>query len=575
VRFQPFRSTTAACALALALAAATVSRAQAPATAPAAGPVAVVAITSYDKLMADVDWLGTLMQAPGASQMVDGYLTQMTGGQGLAGLDKSKPIGLVVNLAPGPMPMPIVAAYVPVTDQAQLLGMLQTVLGVTNQDMGNGILQVNAMGQDVYAKSAGGYMLVAMAPEALAAMPADPAALIGPLTQQYDVAVQVNVQNVPEALRQQAVGMLGGLAQNVQKQPNESDTDFQARQQAVQAQIQDVQAKVRDLDQLRLGLSIAGDEQRVYFDVNALATPGSALAKEMTEDANVTTNFAGFANDDAAVALSAASNVNGLRAAQMEQFLANVRAQLSRSIDAEAPAELREGIRGSIGEIFDAVLTTLKAGKVDGGAVVFASPDAVRGVAGGLILEPAKIEAALKSLGETLAKAGDSDLPKINWGAETHGDIAFHTAAIPVKDDEAKILFGDQLDVVVGLGGQSAYVAWGKDAAATLKQVIDANGAAPNQATKPMELTIAVSKIVDAAKSVAKPDAKPVLEIVSSVLASAGGKDHAIVSSQVVDNGTQFRIEVEQGVIQAIATASMMQAMGGGQATPPPVSAEQ
>ena len=114
-----------------------------------------------------------------------------------------------------------------------------------------------------------------------------------------------------------------------------------------------------------------------------------------------------------------------------------------------------------------------------------------------------------------------------------------------------------------------------KDAAATLKQVIDANGAAPNQATKPMTLTVTVSKIIDAAKSVAKPDAKPMLDTVSSVLANAGGKDHAIVSSQVVDNGTQFRVEVEQGVIQAIATASMMQAMGGGQATAPPVSAGQ
>lgn len=160
-------------------------------------------------------------------------------------------------------------------------------------------------------------------------------------------------------------------------------------------------------------------------------------------------------------------------------------------------------------------------------------------------------------------------------GAETHGDIAFHTTAIPVKDDQAKLLFGDKLDVVVGLGGQSAYVAWGKDAATNLKQVIDANGASPNQAIKPMTLTVTLSKIIDAAKSVAKPEAKPTLEMVSSILAGAGGKDHAIVSSQVVDNGTQFRVEVEQGVIQAITTAAMMQSMGGGQATRPPVSAGQ
>jgi hypothetical protein len=574
VRFQPFRSTTAACALAIALAAATVSRAQAPATAPAAGPVAVVAITSYEKLMADVDWLGGLMNMPGASQMVDGMLMQATGGQGLAGLDKTKPIGLVVNLAPGPFPMPIVAAYVPVTDQAALLGLLQKVLGVTNQDMGNGVLQVNAMGQDVYAKNAGSYMLVAMTPDGLGAMPADPAAVIGPLTQQYDVAVQINVQNVPEALRQQAVTGMAAAAQGV-KLPNESDSDFAARQQLMQAQAEATTMLVRELDQVRLGLSIAGEEQRVYFDTNLLAQPGTQLAQELTQDSDATTNFAGFANADAAVSLSAASKVSGMRAAQMEQVIAQVRAKATQSIDAEAPADLREPIKTSVGQLLDAILETVKAGKVDGGAVVFAAPDAVSGVAGGLMLDPAKIESALKNLSETLAKAGDSDMPQITWGAEKHGDIAFHTTAVPVKDDEAKVLFGDQLDIVVGLGGQSAYVAWGKNAAATLKQVIDANGAAPNQATKPMTLTVTVGKIIDAAKSVAKPEAKPMLEMVSSMLAGAAGKDHAVVSSQVVDNGVQYRVEVEQGVIQAIATAAMMQSMGGGQPGPAPVGAGQ
>jgi hypothetical protein len=403
-------------------------------------------------------------------------------------------------------------------------------------------------------------------------MPADPTAVLGPLTQQYDVAVQFNVQNLPAAIRQQATAALASAQQSLAKQPNESDSDFQARQQALQTQIDATNQMLTELDQVKLGLAIAGEEQRVYLDVNLLALPGTKLAQEMAESANATTNFAGFANPDAAVNLSFAGKVTGANAAQMEQTLAQVRAKLSESIDQEAPAEARDAIRASVGQFIDAILATVKAGTVDGGAVVMASPDAVTGVAGGLILEPAKIEAGLKSLAESMAKTGDNDMPEIKWNAESHSDIAFHTMQIPVKDDEAKKIFGDQMDVVVGLGGQSAYVAWGKNAAAALKQVIDASAEMPKQATLPLKLTVTVSKIIDTAKSVAPDDKKPVLEMVSSMLASAAGKDHVIIAAQPVENGAQIRFELEQGVIQAIATSAMMNSMGGAQA---PVGAGQ
>ena len=55
----------------------------------------------------------------------------------------------------------------------------------------------------LYAKNAGGWTLMSMAPSMLEGMPADPgAAVCGPLTAEYDLAVQVNVQNVPSRWRQ-------------------------------------------------------------------------------------------------------------------------------------------------------------------------------------------------------------------------------------------------------------------------------------------------------------------------------------------------------------------------------------
>lgn len=552
MRNKSFRWMTGAFGLTLALAAATgAAFAQAPAE---LKPVAVIAINSYEKLMQDVDYLGGLVQMPGASQMVDQQVGAFTGGAGLAGFDKTKPIGVLVDMS---MMFPNIAAYLPVTDQSALLGILQP-FGVTSKAMGNGVTQINAMGQDAYAKTAGGWMVLGMSPDTLNGVPADPTPALTALTQQYDVAVQFNIQNLPQALRMQATAAMNAAQQGLTKLPGESDAAFASRQQALQTQIANTTRMLQELDQVDLGLAIAGEEQKVYLDINFIALPGTALAKELSEGAAATTNFAGFAQPDAAGSLAFAGKVSGVNAAQFEQALAQVRTKLSESIDAEAKPEQREALRSAVGEFLDAILATIKSGSIDGGAVVFAEPGAAVGVAGGLITEPAKIESGLKKLAGALANAGTDKLPEIKWNADKHGDIAFHTMQVPVTDEKAKAMFGEQIDVVVGLGGQSAYVAWGHNAADALKKVIDASAAAPGQATTPFKLTLTASKIVNALKSVADEDKKPVFEMVSGMLAGAGGKDHVNVIGRPIANGMQMRFEVEQGVIQAIATSAMM-----------------
>jgi hypothetical protein len=199
--------------------------------------------------------------------------------------------------------------------------------------------------------------------------------------------------------------------------------------------------------------------------------------------------------------------------------------------------------------------------------VVFAEPNSLGGVVGGLVLDPAKIEASLKQLAET--HAGQPNMPAIAWNAAKHGDIAFHTVKVPVPDEEAKALFGDQLDLIVGLGGQSAYFAWGRNADANLKQVIDGSAAARGQEGTPMKLTVTVGKMIKMLASVADEGDKPMLELASSILDGAAGKDHVIASSQPVENGTLVRLEIEQGVIQAAATTAMMGGMSGAGAAPP------
>ena len=62
-------------------------------TAQTAKPVLVVSFPSYEKLMADVDFLGQLAGQPNRSQQIEAMIQVFTQGQGLKGLDKTKPWG--------------------------------------------------------------------------------------------------------------------------------------------------------------------------------------------------------------------------------------------------------------------------------------------------------------------------------------------------------------------------------------------------------------------------------------------------------------------------------------------------
>jgi hypothetical protein len=567
-RWPSIRRTAAACGLTLALlASASTARAQTPTSVPPtpAKPVAVVAISSYEKLLADVDFIGALIGMPGVSQMVDGQLTQMTGGKGLAGFDKSRPIGVLVDMS---TMFPNFAGYLPVTDLPALLEVLKP-LQITSIDAGNGVQQITANGQDVYAKSTGTWTLIGMNPAGMDSMPPDPTETLGPLTKNYDAAIQINMQSLPPAMKQQGLAILAQQQQNLPKLEGESDSDYAARQEAVGAQVAETTRVLNELDAVIVGLAIAGEEQKVYLDVLMSALPGSTLATQFAEGAGMTTNFAGFAQEGAAVTAQFAQNINASHVGQMETGLTQIRAQMLKAIERH-PGEKQAPLREALEEIIAAVRATAQGGKADGGATVMLKPAASTVVVGGLIAEPAKIESALKKMHGAMGAAA----PPVSWAAATHGGVTFHTMSVPSEKEPQKAFFGDNIEIVVGLGPKAVYLAIGARAADALKAVIDGSAAAPASAVKPFDLSVSVAQILAMASTTVEEADRAPLAAAAGAMATAPGEDKVHMFAQANDNGMQMRLEIEQGVLKAIAQAGMMQAMGGaggpGPAGPPP-----
>ncbi len=529
-------------------------------------PLAIVTLSGYDEILKDVNFVGSMAGQPQAAQQLEMMLQMFTQNKGLAGLDKTRPLGAIV-LSNGAEFQG--ALCIPVTDTNALLEVLEP-FGVTTEDQGDGTRTVSMGGTQLYLRSQGPWAFLSPMPQSLQNLPDDPGAYFATLAKQYDIGVQVMVQNVPENLRQLAIGQLSQSMESGLKQlPEEDDQAYALRKSVAEAQLQQVTRMIQEIDRLTVGVQLDGNGERALFDLAFTAIEGSDLAEQIDGYGDAKTNYAGFFQPDAAMMLSTASKITKEESAQFNQMFGAIRKQVMQSIDdhKDLPTdEVRDAVKSAIGDFLDALKETVEAGMMDGGAVLNLTPDSLTLVAGGFVSNPAKVESGLKKLVE-LAK-DEPKFPGIQWNDDSHEDVQFHTMRLPVPADQAqpRQLFGETLEVAIGIGVQSVYVALGKNCLDAVKQVIDVSKANPGKAIAPVEMTISLGQIMTMASAFAKEKDKAQMEMIASALeGESSGRDHLRLVLQPIDGGLRYRLEAEEGVLRAIGIAAMAaQSKGAG-----------
>lgn len=551
----------AACGLVVAAVATPLAVAQ---TAGEAKPVAVVAFAGYDELMKDLNFIGELGDQKGASDMIDQFVQMFTQGKGLAGFDKTKPIGAIIQ-TDGQMPSG--AICLPVSDVNALLDVAKG-FGVTVTDMGDGVSQIKApQGAGAFMKTTGSWAMLSMAPTMFEGLPEDPGAAFTALTKDYDVAVKLLMKNLPESYRQQAIDAMtqGGQA----RRQNESDEEYAARQKMFEAQMAEMKEYFNDLDELTVGIKVDGEKKNALFDFAYTALPGTKLAKEIAANSNVKTDFAGFSKPEAAMNLSFASAGNSPDVAQIKQAMETALAKGTAAIektdkikDDASKAKAKEALEDFLG----AVQATLEGGVTDGGASLELGDKSFTIVAGVYVADTAKVLDGIKKY----AEVESTELPKVELDAETVGDVKFHNITYKIKadDEKAKELLTKNGEMIVGVGKKAVYFAMGSDPVAAVKAAIAASAKSPKKAILPFEMTVGLTQALEFAKSVADEDKKPLIENLSdAVSASATDSDHIRMVGEPIKNGIRMRLELQEGVLRAIgkgASQARMQGAGAG-----------
>jgi hypothetical protein len=528
--------------------------------------VAVVSITSYDELLKDLSFFGDVIGNPGLDQQLDGMLKLFTQGQGLKGLDTSKPWGVAV-LTDDMQFVPI--AMLPVKSLDDLLGVLGPMVG--NPQKENGVYKLQAGPQELFAAEKNGWAFIGQSAQALAKTPADPGKLLA-LSSRYDLAIKVNVQNVPEMYRTMAIDQLkAGVEQNLAQQPDEDDADYAARKKLMEAQMQQMVTSINETKDLTLGWKIDREQKQAFSDLRMSAVPGTKTAAQMAQLQELPSDFSGFIDAPASVALNFVSKVDREavegQLTQLEALKQNAMKQIDKDDSLGSDATKAEA-KSIVGELFDAVVATMKAGKLDFGSSVVLGDNELSVIAGGLVADPGKVESSVKKLIALGQK--DPRFPAVKFDAVKHKGIRFHTASVPVENnDDLKKVVGDTIDVAIGFGSKHVYLAVGNNNISKVTEAIDKSVAGLGKKYPPMRLMLSLGSILKFAAAVT-PD-NPTLGALAEELSKSSGKDSVIVQIQPAgaDGSVVYRVTAQEGVLKLLGQAGQM-AGGAGAAGPPP-----
>lgn len=540
----------------------------APATTPAATgdikTIAVVGVASYNNLIGDINFIGSLAERPELGQMLQGMIAMFTQGKGLDGIDQDQPWGVILQ-TDGQQFLPV--GCIAVTDINKVFDIARG-FGAQISDGADGVKQIVLPGgQTMHVKENGGWAYLGQSADALNNLPANPAAELNRIVADYDLGAQVAVQNIPAQyrqvlLQQMKAGMEDGLKQN----EGESDEDFANRRKLAEAQVAQLELLINDVDNVATGWALDAKAQKTFFDFTATFLPGSKLAKQIAAQGEPKTNFAGFYQPDAAVTMSFASQADPEtiqeNIEQMRVTMETMRKQAEKAIDEEQDIpdeETRTAVKAALADFMDAFQSTMESGHVDGGAALHMAADGLTLVAGAAIKEPGKFESGLKKLAALAEK--EPEFNGVQWNAATHEGVNFHTLSVPVPADDAdaRKMFGEKVDVAFGIGADAVYVAAGDGNIDAAKKAIDASKSEAGKAVPPFEFSAALGQIMAFAAAHADDDDRATIQPIADMLKNeAQGRDHIRANYTFIENGAKYRFEAEEGVLRAIGKAVIL-----------------
>ncbi len=530
---MPFSARSAACrglaVVAIALAALTAVRAD---DNPVVG---VVAIDSYGDLKKQIAWIGEQVNYPQLAAMAESGIMMATQFKGLAGLDATRPIGIIVT-ANGDTP--VVHGYVPVKNLDQLLDVFQGVVGPAQKDGDKRIL-MPPMTPPIEIIEKDGWAVVAIqsSPDG----PANAEAIITKLAGELTLGVQLFPAAMPEGMREQVKARIEQLVEAAAAQGQPVNA----------AAVSSAFDGIAETESMTLGIALEPEKERLFIENRTVMVPGSEAAN-VWANAGKTENGLGL--PASADGQSATFRAHHAQAVPPEASAA-IEATLAQALPAGTGDPIKDTLSGLLQDIIGAMLDT---GSLTGGVAVDTS-----GATRDLILPAVTLSAKIKdgpALEEQLKKrlGEPGALPPqatITFDSGKEGAANLHTLEIDLEGLPKAEKVGGKLSITIAVSADRVCVLAGGDAPTRVGAAMEA-ASRTDDAQKPLTgIDIWVPGAMQWMAVTA--DDEPAAQVLGDAAKEAAAKPAALVRLLVrpIEGGVATRLVADGGAIQAIAKA--------------------
>jgi hypothetical protein len=250
-----------------------------PATPKNERPFFVLNFAGLNRWLKDVDAVTTEINRPDLATAVRGLLA-LTGN--LQGIDHEKPFGLMAFINPGEIPEPVAVIFLPVTNIEKIQGTLKQIstarLSPVAKSQNRYTLQFGS--QSFHVLYQNGYAFIARKPVSLKRRLPNPAADFSQQTKQYDLAIQLNLAEVPRGMKTMIFDYLRAANfEKLERRNHESPADHRLRRLIANSTLALLSRIARDGKRLTFGWNLAEKNRQAMFDIHLDALPNTRLSR--------------------------------------------------------------------------------------------------------------------------------------------------------------------------------------------------------------------------------------------------------------------------------------------------------